>query len=389
MLYKNTEYKLDTIITLFRDGRINLSPVFQRGRAWGLKLRQELIKNVARGRPIPAIFLYKTAQGNATAFTVMDGKQRLESLLLFIGDDHKNLKITNWKNYFADHSHWTEGMFAAPCRDDKEKVKFSNLTDDEIREFRDYLVPIIEITLEDETNLDELITLFVDINKNGKPVTREQIVTAMKHADELLKSVYALVAEKQQKGRMKGTDRFTKLVRGSFKSVLEKLTVVSTAPNNHAKADRMWAKLMEFALFIRNNNTHGKGADVLKKFVETTHNEPLNGKETTKLRAVFIFLASAYRSGLGKTKIASDYSHFYIVCTTLLSGYMFTIPMSGVDRKELTRKLIAFGKLLDKSYKPEDSSDIAKYQRLSSKQTTDASKRAERQTLLQLILGAL
>src|ERR1039457_584711 len=93
MLYKNTEYKLDTIITLFREGRINLSPVFQRGRAWGLKLRQELIKNVARGRPIPAIFLYKTARGNATAFTVMDGKQRLESILLFIGDEHKNLKI--------------------------------------------------------------------------------------------------------------------------------------------------------------------------------------------------------------------------------------------------------------------------------------------------------
>lgn len=80
----------------------------------------------------------------------MDGKQRLESILLFIGDEHKNLKIPNWKNYFADHSIWREGMFEAKW-DDKNKLKFSTLSDDEIREFREYLVPIIEITLEDET----------------------------------------------------------------------------------------------------------------------------------------------------------------------------------------------------------------------------------------------
>ena len=181
MHYKNTEYKLDTVVTLFKEGRINLSPVFQRGRAWNLRLRQELIKNIARGRPIPAIFLYKTAQGSATAFTIMDGKQRLESILLLIGDGYKNLKITNWKNYFADHSHWEEGMFSAKCRDDNHKIQFSELSDDEIRELREYLLPIIEITLEDETNLDELIALFVDINKNAKPVQREQIVAAMKH----------------------------------------------------------------------------------------------------------------------------------------------------------------------------------------------------------------
>jgi Protein of unknown function DUF262 len=334
--------------------------------------------------------LYKTAQGNATAFTVMDGKQRLESILLFIGNEHKNLKITNWKNYFADHSHWQDGMFAAKCRDDKTKVKFSALSDDEIRELREYLVPIIEITLEDETNLDELITLFVDINKNSKPVTREQIVAAMKHHDELLKSVYALIAEKQEKGKMRGKDRFTKLFKGSFNSVLKHLSVVASAPNNHAKADRMWAKLMEFALFIRNDNTHGKGADVLKKFVETEENPPLSAQETKKLRRVFRFLDGAYRSGLNKTKVASEYSHFYIVCTTLLSGYMFPADqMSEEAKKELARKFIAFGKLLDKVYKPDDPSDIAEYLRLSSRQTTDASKRVERQNRLQSILSAI
>jgi hypothetical protein len=389
MEYRNTELNVDTIIGLFRDGRINLSPVFQRGRAWPLRLRQELIKNVARGRPIPAIFLYKTARGNATAYTVMDGKQRLESLLLFIADGHKDLKINTWKNYFADHAHWGDAGFAVRCRDDNNKLTFAQLSDDEIRAIRDYVIPIVEITLEDETNLDEIITLFVDINKNGKPVLRDQIVAAMKHKDELLRTVYELVAQKLEKGKMKGKDRFTRIIKGPFTSVLGKLTVVSSAPNNHAIADRMWAKLMEFALFTRNGNTHGKGADVLKRFVETENNPPLSSQERKVLRRVFQFLESAYRVGLSRTKVATDYSHFYIVCTTLLSGYMFPNPMPDQQKKVLIKKLIAFGKKLDVQYKPEDLSNIAQYQRLSSKQTTDARKRGERQVLLQKILGTI
>ncbi len=388
MLYKNTEYKLDTVITLFKEGRINLSPVFQRGRAWKLRLRQELIKNIARKRPIPAIFLYKTAQGNATAFTVMDGKQRLESILLFVGDGHKNLKISNWQNYFSEHIHWDEGMFEARCRDSKKKIKFADLNDEEIREFREYLIPVIEITLEDETNLDELIALFVDINKNGVPVKREQIIASMKHKDPLLRSVYALVAKKLEKGKTKGKDRFTKLVGSSFRLVLDKLVVVKSAPNNHAKADRMWSKLMELALFIRNGNTHGKGAEVLRKFIETQNNPALTGQETKKLRRVFQFLNDTYRLGLNATKFASDYSQFYILATSLLTS-LLPDPIPDGEREELQRKLLAFGALLEKQYKADDPSKVAEFLRLSSRQTTDAKKREDRQKLFGEILATL
>lgn len=199
----------------------------------------------------------------------------------------------------------------------------------------------------------------------------------MKHKDPLLQSVYALVAEKLEKGKKSGKDRFTNLVKSSFRLVLEKLSVVTSAPNNHAKADRMWAKLMEFALFVRNNNAHGKGGDVLKKFIETKDNPALSGQEVKQLRRVFKFLHASYRAGLGKTKVASDYSHFYIVCTSLLSG-MFPDPISDQEKTELKRKLLEFGRQLDKAYAPEDSSSIAKYLRLSSKQTTDARKREDR-----------
>lgn len=58
MDYRNTETKLDQLVGYFNEEKINLSPIFQRGRVWTLPLRKELIKNIVRRRPIPAIFLY-------------------------------------------------------------------------------------------------------------------------------------------------------------------------------------------------------------------------------------------------------------------------------------------------------------------------------------------
>lgn len=59
MDYRNTEIKPTRLAGYFNEEKTNLSPVFQRGRVWNLKLRRELIKNILRRRPIPAIFLYK------------------------------------------------------------------------------------------------------------------------------------------------------------------------------------------------------------------------------------------------------------------------------------------------------------------------------------------
>ena len=116
-------------------------------------------------------------------------------------------------------------------------------------------------------------------------------------------------------------------------------------------------------------------------------NLPLSGAEVKKLRKTFQFLQNAYRAGLVKTKFASDYSHFYILCTTLLSGgSIFPDPISDTDKKVLTQKLIEFGKQLEKTYRPEDTSNMAKYLRLSRERTTDAKKTQDSKTYLRKFL---
>ena len=71
MDYRNTELKLDQLVNYFNEEKINLSPIFQRGRVWNLKMRRELVKNIIRRRPIPAIFLYKDEAGSKYTYAIL------------------------------------------------------------------------------------------------------------------------------------------------------------------------------------------------------------------------------------------------------------------------------------------------------------------------------
>jgi uncharacterized protein with ParB-like and HNH nuclease domain len=100
MNYRNTEMKVDQIVSYLNDEKINLSPAFQRGHVWPLTTRRKLIANIVQGRPIPAIFLYKQEAGSRYSYNILDGKQRLESLILFIGGDRDDFRVANWDRYF-------------------------------------------------------------------------------------------------------------------------------------------------------------------------------------------------------------------------------------------------------------------------------------------------
>src|SRR5437899_6372582 len=92
MDYRNSEMKLDQFVGYLNEEKINLSPVFQRGRVWGIGFRKKLIKNIVLRRPIPAIFLYKEEAGTKYSYNILDGKQRLESLLLVCRQQARGLQ---------------------------------------------------------------------------------------------------------------------------------------------------------------------------------------------------------------------------------------------------------------------------------------------------------
>ena len=77
---------LQDFLSLFQEGRLNLEPGFQRQSVWSVNDRRKLIQSLLQNYPVPSIFLYRRTDENGRLnYDVLDGKQRLESVLMFLG----------------------------------------------------------------------------------------------------------------------------------------------------------------------------------------------------------------------------------------------------------------------------------------------------------------
>ena len=69
------------------NGELNLSPSFQRADVWPTTTSQQLIESILRGIPLPSIIILDKVDPatGSTSYEVVDGKQRLTSILRFTG----------------------------------------------------------------------------------------------------------------------------------------------------------------------------------------------------------------------------------------------------------------------------------------------------------------
>lgn len=378
MNYRNTEMKLDQLVNYLNDEKINLSPAFQRGHVWPVGTRRKLIANIVQGRPIPAIFLYKEASGSKYSYNILDGKQRIESLILFVGSKHPDFGISNWSRYFFPDKLRKQVDFWVQLPSGKKS--FRELDEEVVRDLREYAIPTIEINLTDESHLDEIINLFVDINQQGVPVGRFDIVKAMGANNKLLKSVFGLIALREDRQQ----DVFYKAKANDFTQVLKRLDVIANLTDGKSQVDRMWERLLEIVLFFQTKR-HRKPVDILKSFISGSQDKSqrfpaLSVPNQKALRALFRFLNRAYKaSELGATTLASDQTRFYTMITTLIASDV----MSRFSEAELVERLVMVGKVIDyKLPQPKGrkmATALAKYRLLSSDRTTDTPRRDERQ----------
>lgn len=374
MDYRNREMKLEELVSNLNSRKINLAPIFQRGRAWTLKLRKPLIVNILRKRPIPGIFLYKQEQGSMYSYAIVDGKQRIESIMLFIGAKRAELSVPRWKDHIIDHDVRLEANFSVDLQDGRGEVAFTDLTEREIADLREYSIPTIEIEYNEDGTLDEVIRLFVDINQYGAKVSRVAIVKAMRGNDPLLAQVFDFLAQRE---RRHGDYFINQNRKGVYVRVLKRLQKVSSVSNISTKTDRMWERLVELALYAKSKK-HRKPSEILHTFINTDKNESaLTENEIARLRRPFAFLADAYKTTkLVETRLATDQVHFYIMVTCLMDSLLEGVK-DDAQRAALAQKLVSLGDLMASKEIANDA--VKAYLALSGKQTTDADKRRERQ----------
>jgi hypothetical protein len=144
---------LVTVVTEIRAKRLITSPYFQRNLVWREIHRQDFIKTLLKGFPIPQIFVAKgqlDIDSMQATECVVDGQQRLGAITGFI-----------------------DGEFAVDGR------RYSDLTSDEKTSFLKYEIPVIDLELQyDDPRLKDV---FQVLNRNANSLT----------AIEKLASLYA------------------------------------------------------------------------------------------------------------------------------------------------------------------------------------------------------
>jgi len=71
------------IMSLYKDGDLDLHPEFQREYRWKLSQKSRLIESILLGIPLPSVFVFQRKDG---VWDVIDGLQRLSTILEFAGE---------------------------------------------------------------------------------------------------------------------------------------------------------------------------------------------------------------------------------------------------------------------------------------------------------------
>jgi len=80
----SSDWTVETIVSLLERGNIEMGPRFQRRDAWNSGRKSRFVESLLLGLPVPQIVLAEK-KGHKGSFIILDGKQRLLSLLQFTG----------------------------------------------------------------------------------------------------------------------------------------------------------------------------------------------------------------------------------------------------------------------------------------------------------------
>jgi len=231
---------INELVLLYQHGQINLEPGFQRRSVWSLKDRRRLILSVISRYPVPNIFLYRRNSRGKIIYDVIDGKQRLETILMFMGVKQFRKQQYNVKLDLGEGMDWW----------DWKDIKHYEA--DTRHAFESYPIQTIEVSGE----LSEIVDLFVRINSTGKRLTSGERRHAEFYESPFLKKAEQLVHKYRrylldqrilsagQLDRMKGTELFSELLMSIHKgSPINKKVALDRAIGNESINGNTLARL--------------------------------------------------------------------------------------------------------------------------------------------------
>lgn len=167
------------IIHLYEKKLLNLNPGFQRFSVWSKTDRSNLIDSMIKNYPLPSVFFYRREHNGEIIYDVIDGKQRIESILMFSG-------VMPGEEF--------EAKIQLPDESKIESIDWKELKRRKCQSLiNGYKLQVIEVYGE----LSDIIDLFVRINSTGKALTTAEKQHARYYNSDFLKKASQL-AEKHR-----------------------------------------------------------------------------------------------------------------------------------------------------------------------------------------------
>ncbi len=174
--------------------KYNFNPAYQRGSVWSEEKQSFFIDSILKNFPIPPIFLHQKIDdaNGKTKYDVIDGKQRLNSIINFI------------KNEIPASDEFGTNSF----HDEKiAGIYFRDLEKEELIEYKKklwrYVIPIEYIDTSDEKLIDNI---FDRLNRNGERLNGQELRKSKYHGSELLLLVERIAEDSFWKCRLDQTD---------------------------------------------------------------------------------------------------------------------------------------------------------------------------------------
>ncbi len=150
----------------YREGNLKIKPPYQRKPVWVARQKCYLIESILRGLPVPEIYIQQTttAEGETT-YAVVDGQQRIRSVLQFVGSEQ-------------DPDEAVYNKFALDKLDpmsDWLNATFVDLTPDQKRTFYAYKFAVRYLNTDSE---DEVRDMFRRLNRFLTPLKPQELRNA-------------------------------------------------------------------------------------------------------------------------------------------------------------------------------------------------------------------
>lgn len=163
----SADWTVETIVSQLTRGNIEMNPRFQRRDAWNVRRKSAFIESLILGLPVPQIVLAEK-KGQRGKYIVLDGKQRLLSLLQFTGNAEGS----------AANSFRLSGLEA---RSDLIRKTYTALGDpafeDDLNAFHNYTVRTVVIR--NWPSYDFLHLVFLRLNTGSVKLSPQELRQAM------------------------------------------------------------------------------------------------------------------------------------------------------------------------------------------------------------------